>query len=57
MGLFIPVNGLTIVEMVMELNYGQMVLDMKDNGKMIKRIVKVNFNMLMETSMRRVGQR
>ena len=32
-----------------------MVLDMKDNGKMIKRMVKVNFNMLMETSMKESG--
>ena len=44
-------NGLEIIEMAKEFKYGQMVRDMKENGKKIKLVVKVNLDMSMVMSL------
>lgn len=55
MELFILVNGLVESEMAMGLKCGQMVLDMKEAGRMIKLMVKESLFMQMVIFMRASG--
>lgn len=41
--------------MVLEIKYGRMALDMKDNGETIRLTAKENWSMLMETSTKANG--
>ena len=49
------VNGLEASEMVMEYKNGQMALNMKDNGRIIEPMEKVNLFILMVTFMMENG--
>ena len=56
MELFTKVNGEEKLDMDLAYKFGQMVLDMKAIGKIIKHMEKVNFGMLMEMSLMVSGE-
>ena len=50
-------SGKEMLDMVMEYKYGQMVLSMKDNGKTIKLMAKVDSGMPMVIYMKAIGSK
>jgi hypothetical protein len=48
-------SGLTTSEMVLDISCGQMVPDMKDNGKTTKQMAKASLSMPMEMFTKVIG--